>query len=218
MSTDAIENQENEVTGQADESQVQGFTQDDVNRIVADRIERERRKFEKQFDGVDLDRYRELTEAEEARKVKRQKERGEFDAILKETVSKKDQTIESLQKELKSVKVDGALLNAAATNGAIDPGEVVQLLHGQVRLSESGEAEVFDPKTGQVRYNDRGDPMSFDDLTKQFLNDRPHHLKATPKGSGTTSNVNGKGQQKVNLESLDLTKPEDRKIYEKNFK
>ena len=53
------------------------FNQDDVNRIVADRVARERAKFEKQYSGVDLDHYKNLVEAEEQRKKEELEKRGE---------------------------------------------------------------------------------------------------------------------------------------------
>lgn len=218
METETITNQENEqVTGQAAESQVEakGFSQDEVNRIVADRVERERKKFENKYAGVDLDHYQQLTQAEEARKVEEQKKRGEFEEILKSTVSKKDSVINDLQNELKSIKVDGALLNAASSLKAVNPDQVVRLLKDQVRLGETGSVEVVDPHNGQVRYTDSGDAYDINGLVNDFLQANPHFLAATPKGSGTTGNTRSAGQGTLDMSKLDMSNPEHRALYAK---
>jgi phosphopantothenoylcysteine synthetase/decarboxylase len=44
------------------------FTQEELDRIVADRVSREQRKFDKRISGVDIDEARELL-AERARRV-----------------------------------------------------------------------------------------------------------------------------------------------------
>jgi hypothetical protein len=189
------------------------LSQDEVNRIIAERVERERKKFEKRFDGVDLDRYRQLTEAEEARKVEDQKRRGEFENILKDTVTKKDTVISGLQTELQNIKVDGNLLNAASTARAVNPQQVVALLKNQIRLGESGDVEVLDPKTGTVRYTESGDLMSINHLVNEFLQTNPHFVSATPSGSGTTGNPRATGGEAFDPLQADLSDPVQRAKY-----
>lgn len=219
METDIQTNQATqETTGVSQESsqatEAKMLSQDEVNRIVAERVERERKKFEKRFEGVDLERYRTLTEAEEARKLEDQKRRGEFETILKETVSKKDSVIVQLKQELETIKVDGAMISAASQARAVNPQQVVSLLKNQVRLNESGEVEVLDSKTGQIRYTDSGNPMSMTDLVQEFLSTNPHFVAATPAGSGTTSNVKASsGNGKLDVAKLDMTNPEHRRLY-----
>ena len=118
---------DNDFTAESQE-EAKYFTQDELDRIVKDRLDRERKKLSKQFDGVDVQRYRELTEKEEQQKLEQQKARGEFENILKTTVEKKDSAIQQLQRELHSIKVDGSLLNAASTKRAVNPQQVVSLL------------------------------------------------------------------------------------------
>ena len=83
-----------------------GFTQEDIDRIVKERLNRERSKILKQYEGVDVDRYRALLDAEEKKAQEEQVKRGEFEKILQSTVQKKDTTIAQLQNELKAIKVD----------------------------------------------------------------------------------------------------------------
>lgn len=217
METEIQTNQEaNEVTGISEQSQAteaKMLSQDEVNRIVADRVERERKKFEKRFEGVDLDRYRQLTEAEEARRLEDQKKRGEFEAVLKDTVGKKEAQINQLKQELQTIKVDGAMINAASTARAINPEQVVRLLKDQVRLADTGDVEVVDPRTGQIRYNENGDPMSMTDLVQSFLADNPHFVAATPAGSGTQGNARSGGVKAIDPTKLDLNDPVQRAQY-----
>lgn len=57
----AVESQDQAV------SESKTFTQEDLDRIVTERVKRERAKFEKQYGDVDVDRYRKLLEADENR-------------------------------------------------------------------------------------------------------------------------------------------------------
>ena len=217
METDIQTNQETqEATGISEQSQAteaKMLSQDEVNRIVADRVDRERKKFEKRFEGVDLEHYRQLTEAEEARRQEDQKKRGEFEAVLKDAVSKKETQINQLRQELQTIKVDGAMINAASTARAVNPEQVVRLLKDQVRLVDSGDVEVVDPRTGQVRYNESGDPMSMSELVQTFLTDNPHFVAATPAGSGTQGNARSGGGKAIDPAKLDLNDPVQRAQY-----
>ena len=218
METESQQQVEHETTG-VSESQVSEqptenlLSQEEVNRIVAERVERERKKFERRYADIDVDRYQQLTEAEEARRVEEQKKRGEFEEILKSTVGKKDSVIDNLQKELHNIKVDGAMLNIASKHKAINPEQVVSLVKNQVRMSETGEVEVVDPQTGTIRYNDSGDPLSMDELVEDFLQNNPHFVTATPRGSGTTSNTRDSSVKKLDVTQLDMKNPEHKRLY-----
>ena len=220
METESQIEQVKETTGDSD-SQVEATTtesrnlsQEEVNRIVAERVERERKKFERKFADVDLERYQQLTEAEEARKVEDQKKRGQFEEILKETVHKKDSVIQTLQQELHNIKIDGAMLNIASKKRAVNPEQVVNLVKNSVRMNETGEVEVVDTKTNTVRYTDNGDPMGMEDLVSEFLTANPHFLSATAKGSGTKGNVRDNNHNApLDITKLDFKNPEHRKLY-----
>lgn len=193
------------------------FSQEDVDRIVRDRLEKERKRFEKKFGDVDVDRYRELMEKEENERIEAQKARGEFEEILKTTVSKKDNQIHELQNQLTQIKVDGNLLNAASGNRAINPNQVVALLKNQIRLGETGEAEIVD-SNGNVRYTDNGTAMTADDLVKEFMAENPHFQSAGPSGSGSQSNAGKSAGGSKDASQLDMNNPEDRKIYRELMK
>ena len=140
------------------------FSQEQLDKIVEDRLRKQRSALERKYAGVDVSKYNELIEAEETKQLEARKAKGEFEAILKETVTKKDSELHAVKQELHKVKVDGAVINAASRYKAINPEQVTKLLQDQVRLSDTGEAEVIDASTGQVRYNDKGEPLEISEL------------------------------------------------------
>jgi hypothetical protein len=213
--------EDNMVTGEpsdstsAQENQVsENFTQEDIDRIVKERLDRERKKFAKQFEGIDVEKYRELTAREESIRLEQEKKQGNFEKVLQETVGKKDQTIKQLQDQLQSIKVDGSLLNAASSRRAVNPQQVVRLLKDQIRLSDGGDVEIVDDNGG-ARYSDTGSLMTVDDLVNEFLTTNPHFVSAGPSGSGSGGGV-GKATGatgKIDITKLNMSDPKDRAIY-----
>ena len=196
-----------------------GFTQEDIDRIVKERLTRERSKILKQYEGVDVDKYRQLLEAEEKKAQEEQAKRGEFEKILQTTVSKKDTMISQLQNELKAIKVDGSLLNAASSRKAINPQQVARLLKDNIRLNANGEVEIVD-ESGSVRYNDQGSHMTVEDLVGEFLSTNPHFVNAGPQGTGSQTNIakaNGILGQ-VDISKLDMSNPKDRAVYKEHMR
>lgn len=195
------------------ETQTNTLTQDDVNRIVAERVAREKAKFEKKYSGVDLDHYKNLVEQDEARKQDELEKRGEFEKVLKDQAEKFNSKIHQYETELHSIKVDGALLNEASANKAINPQQVVQLLKNQVKLNDAGGVDVVD-SNGQVRYDDNGSPLTTAALMKDFLNANPHFVSAGPTGTGTGQGV-GKQTPVVDndISKLDMNNPKHRDQY-----
>jgi hypothetical protein len=213
--------EDNTVTGEpsegtsAQENQVsESFTQEDIDRIVKERLDRERKKFAKQFEGIDVEKYRELTAKEENIRLEQEKSRGNFEKVLQDTVGKKDQTIKQLQDQLQSIKVDGSLLNAASSRRAVNPQQVVRLLKDQIRLSDGGDVEIVDD-SGGARYMDSGSLMTVDDLVNEFLTTNPHFVSAGPSGSGSGGGV-GKATGatgKIDITKLNMNDPKDRAAY-----
>lgn len=180
---------ETEATNETQEQKT--FTQDELDRIVADRVAREQRKIEKKLQGVDLDKAKQLLQEQEQLELERQKERGEFDGILKQTVEKKDAVINSYKQKLEQNLVDNALLLAASKNNAVSPDQVGLLLRGNIKLTEDdGNVEILD-SNGTPRYNDKGDPLSVDELVSEFLTANPHFVRASQGGAGSMGNAGG---------------------------
>jgi hypothetical protein len=177
------------------------FTQEELDRIVADRVARTKRQYDKRLDGIDLDEARQLLQDRQNAEIEKQKERGEFEEILKATVQKKDQEIQTYKQRLAHQLVDGALLEAASRNNAVSADQVSQLLRGSVRLSEDGTAEVYDAN-GTPRYNDQGDPLSVNELVGDFLSANPHFVKASVGGAGSQGAVGGSTSKPMSAEEM----------------
>ena len=193
--TEAVETQETE---QPTEKM---FTQSDVDRLIEQRLGRERKKYEKQLDGIDLNEAKQLLKEKEAAELERAKEKGEFEKVLQQLAEKKDQQINQLNSRLHEIQVDGSLLKAASANNAVHPEQVVQLLKNQVKLAEDGSVEVLDT-TGTVRYTDNGTPMSVEDLAAEFLTANPHFVRATVGGTGSQGAAGGSTQKPMSVADM----------------
>jgi hypothetical protein len=211
MSETITENLVEQGTDTVEQNQGKSFTQEEVNKLVAQRVDRERNKYDKKYSGIDVEHYDKLVSQEAKKLLNEKKARGEFDSILKDTVTKKDAVISNLEQELKNIKVNGALLSSASTNKAVNADQVVALLQSQVKLHD-GHVEIIDGNN-QPRYTESGDLMQVDDLVSEFLQTNPHFVQAGPKGSGTTNAISNNAHGVVDLDTLDMTNPLDRQKY-----
>ncbi len=209
-----IENTESLETKQeqVEEQQTPMVAQSEVDKIVEKRLARERAKYEKKYAGVDPEEARRLLEEKEQQELEKQKQRGEFDKILKETVEKKDAELIRIKSELTKTRIDDALIKAASEQSAIKPDQVVNLLRGKVQLGEDGKPEIMGDNNAPM-YNDKGELLSIEDYVGKFLDDNPHFRTANPSGSGSTGNVGGTTPKPLNLADLDMNNPDDRKKY-----
>jgi hypothetical protein len=188
------------------------FTADQLEQIVQRRLERYKKTVSNKLDGVDLEEAKKLLQEKKDKELEIAKQRGEFDKVLKETVSKKDSKILSLESELKRIRIDETLVNVASQYKAVKPAEVKQLLRNNVRLSDNGSVEVIN-EDGTPRYSDKGEPMSVNDLVSEYLKNNPHHVMATQSGSGSQSKIGGASPKQIKIGDLDLSNPNDRKLY-----
>jgi len=165
--------------------------------------------------------YEELGDPDEIRNIvsshqKTQQEqalkRGEFDKILQDLASKKDQEISKRDSIIREFKVDTPLVSAAARHRSVNPDQVKALLKSSVRLNADGEVEVLDTK-GAVRYNDRGTLLAVDDLVQEFLLSNPHFVQSTPATTTTNSSYQGSVNNKIDISKLDMRNPAHRKLY-----
>jgi len=167
-----------------------GLSQADVDKIVAERLGRERKKYDKKYEGVDLEAYGKWQQDQEASELERQKQAGDFDAAMKKMADTKDAEIKRLRGQVTTTAVDGELLRAASSLQAVQPSQVSSLLRNNIRLSEEGKAEVLDD-TGAIRYSDDGSPLTVSSLVNEFLTTNPHFVKASQGGAGSAGNVGG---------------------------
>ena len=193
-------------------AETKAFTEEQVEAIVQRRLERERSKISKKLDGIDIEEAKQLLEEKKQKEQELALQRGEFEKVMKETVSKKDTEISKLVSELQKVRIDEQLVNVASGLKAINPNEVKSLLRNSVKLNDSGNVEVIG-ENGTPRYNEKGDLMSVNDLVAEYLNNNPHHLSATPKGTGSQSGIGGDTPKPMSIKDLDMSNPEHRKMY-----
>ena len=201
----------NEVSNNQDvENKV--FSADQLEQIVQRRLERYKKTVSNKLDGIDIEEAKKLLQEKKEKELEIAKQRGEFDKVLKETVSKKDSKIQSLESELKRIRIDETLVNVASGLKAVKPAEVKQLLRNNVKLNEQGSVEVIN-EDGTPRYSDKGEPMSVNELVNEYLKNNPHHVMATQSGSGSQSKIGGASPKQLKIGDLDLSNPNDRKIY-----
>jgi len=195
------------------------YTQEEFNNHMAGLKKSLTSRFEKQLGELgDLDELRQLKANAEAAKQEEAIKRGEFENILKDLAAKKDAEIAQKNAVIEEYTVNTPLLNAAAQHKAVNPQQVVQLIKAQVRLGESGSAEVVD-SNGVVRYDDQGTPMSPEALVLEFLSANPHFVAAAPSTTNTKSAVSGSSSiEDFDISKMDLTNPEHRALYAQALK
>lgn len=194
---------------QVTNSSAKTFTQDEVNKIIAARLS----KVESKYADVDVEEYRAFKQSKAKQEEDALLKRQEFDKVLNQTKDHYSGQLNKLKQELETIKVDGAIMNAASAMKVVAPDHVAKLLKGSVRLSEDGSVEVLDEK-GQVRYNpETAAPLGVAELVQEFVAKNPFYQAPGPAGTGSKSNLSAEQAKKVNVASLDMKNPEHRKIY-----
>jgi len=200
-------------TGQNTESQVEAtktFTQEEVNELIGKRVAQVNKKFE----NVDVDEYKALKGLKEQIEEEQLIKKEDFNGVLKKQKEKSEGEIHRLRTELETIKIDGALIDAASKAKSVAPNHVAQLLRGSIKLSEDGQVIVTDAE-GKQRYTDNADPMTVHNLVEEFLAGNQYFKSAGPSGAGSTGNTINADQTDFDLAQLDLNKPEHREIYKK---
>jgi hypothetical protein len=200
-------------TGQNIESQVEAaktFTQEEVNDLIGKRIAQVNKKFE----GVDLNEYNALKSLKEQVEEETLIKKEDFQGVLKKQKEKADGELSKLRSELESIKIDGALIDAASKAKSVAPDHVAQLLRKNITLDADGHVIVTDAE-GKQRYTDNADPMTVSNLVEEFLSGNTYFKSAGPSGAGSTGNTNNANPQSLDLAQLDMNNPSHREVYKK---
>ena len=218
--TEQVTSEDTAVTDTADQTNNQAtgsertYSQKEVDDMVARMKNTVIKKALKPYEDLgDPDSIRQVLTEHQQRQQDLAVKRGEFDKILKDTVSKKEAEIQKRDLIIREFKVEQPLVNIAAQYRSVNPEQVKQLLKPNLRLNEDGEVEVVDAKTGAVRYDDSGSPLSVEKYVKEFLDANPHFVSATPATTNTQSNVNRTVNTTFDVKNLDLTRADHRKLY-----
>lgn len=203
-----------EATDQTQTQATKTFTQDEVNALMAKTKSQLEKKFASKFEDLgDPDELRTIVTEFRKQQQDQQVKRGEFEKVLQDVVSKKDEVISKQAKMIEEFKVNTPILDAAARHRAVNPEQVKALIRNNVRLNEDGEPEVIDEK-GQVQYDDNGKKVNVDKFVQRWLSQNPHFVQPTPSTTATRSNVgNGKLNSKIDISKLNMNNPEDRALY-----
>lgn len=189
------------------------FTQEEVNAILARTKTQIEKKFTSKYEDLgDPDELRSIKTEWEKKQQEQQIKRGEFEKTLSELAAKKDAEISKRDSIIKEYKVNSPLLSAAAKYRAVNAEQVKSLLNNHVRLNADGDVEVVG-NDGSVRYSDSGTPLAVDDLVKEWLDQNPHFVSASPATTNARSSISNSGQGAVDVSKLDMRNPEHRKVY-----
>ena len=184
------------------------FTQEQLDNIIKSRLEAEKNKYEKKLQEEENQKAEILKQ----KQLEEAKTKADLEKIMQERLQEKDQEVLKYKNQIKKEKVDNSILSIASKNNAINPSQVVALLKDEVKYTDDGRIEVVDNHSN-VRYNAKGELFTLEDRVNEFLDSNPHFRKGSLSGSGSQSAVGGKTVKPLNIQDLDLTKPEDRKTY-----
>lgn len=207
LAQEVIDTSTNE-TSQAERT----YTQREVDDMMARTRSATMKKVTSKYEDLgDPDELRTIVDSHRKHQQDQQLRRGEFDKILQDVVSKKDQEIQKRDRVIEQFKVETPIVDAAARYRAVNPEQVKALIRNQVRLNAEGEVEVIDPQ-GQIMRDDNGRPLNVDFLVQNFLNQNPHFVQPAPSTTAARSSLSVQNKP-VDIGQLDLKNPEHRKLY-----
>ena len=193
---------------QTDEKPTPTFNQEDVDRIVKQRLEAEKSKHQRMLDEAkkqeqELAREKEIQEA---------KTKADLENLMKQRIAEKDKELADWKSKVKTINVDNSILALASKNNAIAPDQVVSLLKSEVNYNDDGRVEILD-NNKNIRYNPKGELLTLEERVNEFLDANPHFRKGSLSGSGSLNSVEGKAVKPFKISDLDMSKAEDRKKY-----
>ena len=184
------------------------FNQEQLDRIVKQRLEAEKRKHEKQLEEVKKQEEDSLKEKE----IKEAKSKSELEKLMQERISEKNTEILKYKTEIKKERIDNSVLSVASKMNAINPQQVVDLLKKDIKLNDDNRIEILD-NNSNIRYNEKGEPLTIEQRVKEFLDANPHFSQGSKSGTGSQSSIEGKTVKPFKISDLDMSKPEDRAKY-----
>ena len=184
------------------------FNQEDVDRIVKQRLEAEKQKHQRMLD----EQKKKEDEALKEKQIQEAKTKADLENLMKERIAEKDKELADWKSKVKTINVDNSIMAHASKNNAIAPDQVVSLLKHEVNYNDDGRVEILD-QNKNIRYNSKGELFSLEDRVKEFLDANPHFRKGSLAGTGSTSSIEGKTVKPFNIQDLDMSNPEDRKRY-----
>ena len=193
---------------QTDEKPTATFNQEDVDRIVKQRLEAEKSKHQRMLDEA----KKQEEELVKEKQIQEAKTKADLENLMKQRIADKDKELADWKSKVKTINVDNSLLSIASKNNAIAPDQVVSLLKNEVNYNDDGRVEILD-NNKNIRYNPKGELLTIEDRVKEFLDANPHFRKGSLSGTGSQSSIEGKTVKPFNIQDLDMSKSEDRAKY-----
>ena len=193
---------------QTDEKPTPTFYQEDVDRIVKQRLEAEKSKHQRMLDEA----RKQEEELVKEKEIQEAKTKADLENLMKQRIADKDKELADWKSKVKTINVDNSILSLASKNNAIAPDQVVALLKNEVNYNDDGRVEILD-NNKNIRYNSKGELLTIEDRVNEFLDANPHFRKGSLSGTGSQSSIEGKTVKPFNIQDLDMSKAEDRKKY-----
>nr|BAR38254.1 Phage minor structural protein GP20 [uncultured Mediterranean phage uvMED] len=193
---------------QTDEKPTPTFNQEDVDRIVKQRLEAEKSKHQRILDEA----RKQEEELVKEKEIQEAKTKADLENLMKQRIADKDKELADWKSKVKTINVDNSILSLASKNNAIAPDQVVSLLKNEVNYNDDGRVEILD-NNKNIRYNTKGELLTIEDRVNEFLDANPHFRKGSLSGTGSQSSIEGKTVKPFNIQDLDMSKAEDRKKY-----
>ena len=193
---------------QTDEKPTTTFNQEDVDRIVKQRLEAEKSKHQRMLDEAKKQEEEVLKEKE----VQEAKSKSDLEQLMKQRIADKDKELADWKAKVKTINVDNCIMSLASKNNAIAPDQVVSLLKNEVNYNDDGRVEILD-NNKNIRYNSKGELLTIEDRVNEFLDANPHFRKGSLSGTGSQSSIEGKTVKPFNIQDLDMSNAEDRQKY-----
>ena len=193
---------------QTDEKPTPTFNQEDVDRIVKQRLEAEKSKHQRMLDEA----RKQEEELVKEKEIQEAKTKADLENLMKQRIADKDKELADWKSKVKTINVDNSILSLASKNNAIAPDQVVSLLKNEVNYNDDGRVEILD-NNKNIRYNSKGELLTIEDRVNEFLDANPHFRKGSLSGTGSQSSIEGKTVKPFNIQDLDMSKPEDRAKY-----
>ena len=193
---------------QTDEKPTPTFNQEDVDRIVKQRLEAEKSKHQRMLDEA----KKQEQELAKEKEIQEAKTKADLENLMKQRIADKDKELADWKAKVKTINVDNSLLALASKNNAIAPDQVVSLLKNEVNYNDDGRVEILD-NNKNIRYNSKGEFLTLEDRVNEFLDANPHFRKGSLSGTGSQSSIEGKTVKPFNIQDLDMSNAEDRQKY-----
>jgi hypothetical protein len=182
------------------------FTQIDLDRIVQDRLARERGKF---GDYDELKKFKEEHQKEQDKtqqqELIKQKKFEEAEKKYQEQLTGLQGIVSEKDRKIQDITISNSLIGEVTRqNGMVE--EAVALLKSNVMLTPEGFIKVKSTDVNGIAIE-----LTLEEGVKKFLSTRPYLVKAnTSKGNGNTDSSKGGGDSGASDQGEDLTTLNDK--------